>query len=77
MWSEGKFKSRDSALLGTISSDLCDVVMGILLLNSSLSSLPDCHHLESLFQGLWTLVDFNWFKEVALQTANTLARINY
>lgn len=40
MWSEGKFKSRDSALRSTISSDLRDVVTGVLFSNSSLSSIP-------------------------------------
>ena len=44
MWSEGKFKSGDSALLGTISRELHDVVTGVLFSNSSLSSHPDCHH---------------------------------
>lgn len=44
LWSEGKFKSRDSALLRTISSDLRDVVTGLLFSDLSLFSYTDYHH---------------------------------
>lgn len=70
LWSEGKLKSRDSALLRMISSDLCDVVTGLLFSNLSLSSHTDCHYQSPslrAFGNWWTLTGLRNYGTVACQ----------